>query len=75
MGGRALAGNSGDNATASGHYSAEFVVVGASFAGLACARNLAAVGRSVLVLEVRDRFGGRVLNQPISGYSGKVVEV
>ncbi len=39
----------------------DVVVVGAGVAGLACARALLTTGRSVLVLEARDRPGGRVL--------------
>ena len=37
------------------------VVVGAGVAGLACARALARTGRRVVVLEGRDRVGGRVV--------------
>jgi monoamine oxidase len=40
---------------------AEAVVVGAGFAGLAAARRLNDAGVDVLVLEGRDRVGGRVL--------------
>lgn len=40
---------------------AEVVVVGAGMAGLAAAVDLSARGVSVLVLEARDRVGGRVL--------------
>src|SRR5690242_3719022 len=36
------------------------VVVGAGFAGLACADELAADGYDVTVVEARDRVGGRV---------------
>jgi monoamine oxidase len=39
---------------------ADVVVVGAGIAGLAAAERLAAAGRRVLVLEARDRIGGRI---------------
>ncbi|HUK07151.1 MAG TPA: NAD(P)/FAD-dependent oxidoreductase [Stellaceae bacterium] len=38
---------------------AEIVVIGAGAAGLAAAHHLRAEGRSVLILEARDRIGGR----------------
>ncbi|MSX01752.1 MAG: FAD-dependent oxidoreductase [Actinobacteria bacterium] len=46
---------------------ADVVIVGAGLAGLTAARRLVAAGRSVIVLEARDRVGGRTLNEPISG--------
>ena len=52
---------------------ADVAVVGAGLAGLAAARDLIAEGCSVVVLEARDRVGGRLLNEPIG--DGKVVEV
>ena len=51
----------------------DVVVVGAGFAGLTAARDLIAVGRSVAVIEARDRVGGRVRNESIG--DGKIVEV
>ena len=51
---------------------ADVAVVGAGLAGLTTARRLAARGKSVIVLEARDRVGGRTLNHPIG--NGKVAE-
>ncbi|HEY6934255.1 MAG TPA: FAD-dependent oxidoreductase [Marmoricola sp.] len=48
------------------------VVVGAGISGLVAARDVARRGGSVLVLEARDRVGGRVLNHALR--SGGVVE-
>lgn len=45
----------------------EFVVVGAGLAGLSAARRLASLGRGVIVLEARDRVGGRVLTETHQG--------
>jgi monoamine oxidase len=52
---------------------ADLVVIGAGLAGLSAARAAAAAGASVVVVEARDRVGGRVLNEDIGG--GNVVEV
>jgi monoamine oxidase len=52
---------------------ADVVVVGAGLAGLVAARDLIAAGSSVILLEARDRVGGRLLNEDIG--DGKIVEV
>jgi monoamine oxidase len=51
-------------------------VVGAGYAGLAAAVTLADEGVDVVVLEARDRVGGRVWSQPLDGPggSGPVIE-
>ena len=53
---------------------ADVIVAGAGFAGLRAARDLAESGRSVLVLEARDRLGGRTWTRPFAG-SGPPVEI
>ena len=52
---------------------ADFVIVGAGLAGLTAARNLVSQGRTVVVLEARDRVGGRLLNHSLPG--GAVTEL
>lgn len=45
----------------------DVVVVGAGFAGLCAAERLMSMGRSVLVVEGRDRVGGRALSGEVAG--------
>ncbi len=43
------------------------IVVGGGFAGVRAARDLGDAGRSVLLVEARDRLGGRVWTRPFEG--------
>jgi monoamine oxidase len=58
---------------ASASLTADVVVVGAGLAGLVAARNLTSAGLHAIVLEARDRVGGRTLNYQLS--NGRVIEV
>ena len=50
-------------------HEADVLVIGAGLAGLAAARDLGAAGASVVVLEARDRVGGRTLSRAVAGAS------
>ena len=52
-----------------GVHEAEVCVVGAGISGLTAARTLHNAGKSVIVLEARDRVGGRCYSRPINGAS------
>jgi monoamine oxidase len=58
---------------ARGAADADVIVIGAGLAGLTAAREIARKGRSVLVLEARDRVGGRTLSHTTS--LGDVVDL
>jgi len=51
----------------------DVIVVGAGFAGLTAARRLQQEGRSIVLLEARDRVGGRILNHTFA--DGTIVEL
>ena len=51
----------------------DVVIAGAGLAGLVAARRLQEAGASAIIVEARDRVGGRLLNEEIG--DGKVVEV
>ncbi|MFS8477424.1 MAG: NAD(P)/FAD-dependent oxidoreductase [Micromonosporaceae bacterium] len=52
----------------------DVVVVGAGVAGLVAADRLVAAGRTVRVLEARDRVGGRTRSVEVPGHPGVVID-
>jgi monoamine oxidase len=54
---------------------AEVVVVGAGLAGLTAGLRLHEAGRSVVVLEARNRVGGRCFSRPIAAQAGDVANM
>jgi monoamine oxidase len=45
----------------------DFIIIGGGVAGLAAARSLTHAGKSILLLEARERLGGRVYTSPAAG--------
>jgi monoamine oxidase len=63
----AVTGPASAAAAQSSTRSADVIVVGAGLAGLTAARKVVKAGRSALLLEARNRVGGRVLNHSLGG--------
>src|SRR5215467_6311903 len=68
----ARAAQRADSGGARGVDTYDVVVIGGGFAGVAAARELRHRGRRVLILEARDRLGGRTW---VSEFSGLPVEM
>lgn len=57
-----------------GNHTCDVAVIGGGLAGLTAAREVERSGHSAIVIEARDRVGGRTLNHPLDG-TDHVVEV
>lgn len=53
----------------------DVIVIGAGPAGITASRDLRDRGLSVLLLEARDRIGGRTYTRPLAGYPDVMVEM
>ncbi|EMT71650.1 Putative flavin-containing monoamine oxidase A [Fusarium odoratissimum] len=56
------------------HEPVDVAIVGGGLSGLAAAKDLVAAGKSVLVLEARDRVGGKVYDVEVKDGNGHKVE-
>jgi len=50
----------------------DIIIIGAGAAGLMAARELTKAGKKVLVIEARNRIGGRIYTQQVTGFSGLI---
>lgn len=55
-----------------GNDSYDAIVIGSGYAGLTAARDMALAGLSVMILEARDRIGGRTWTATIDGHSFEI---